>query len=72
MLTQREEDIANVEADMDIQKLVQEWLRDYMGSRDGGQTVQNGESGEQVYKAEGAGIGGPEGAGIEESGRESY
>ena len=72
MLTQREEDIANVEADMDIQKLVQEWFMDYMGSRDGGQTVQNGEPGEQVQRTEGAGIGGPEGADIEGLGQEGY
>jgi len=71
MLTQRESDTALVEADLWVQKLLEEWARDYLGSRYGGQTVQDGKPGEPVQNTEGSGLGSAEGAGIDIE-REDY
>ena len=57
MLNQRESDIAHVEAKLEIQKLLEEWVKDYLGNRYG----DNRGQGEQA-QAEGAGAGGPAGA----------
>ena len=43
MLTQRESDTALVEADLWVQKLLEEWARDYLGSRYGNRQGQLGE-----------------------------
>ena len=57
MLTQREYDIAQIESESEIKKLVQEWFLDYLGSRVNG--VQNA-GGNSPEGAQGVG---PEGAG---------
>ena len=57
MFTQREMDIAITESKAEIQKMLQEWMEDYLGSRlDGIDTGRNETAGAQAQAAEGAGI----------------
>jgi hypothetical protein len=57
MLTQRETDIALVEAKAEVQKLLEEWMEDYLGSRlDGANKRRDGAEGAEAQAAEGAGI----------------
>ena len=58
MLTQRETDVAKVESKAEIQKLLQEWAVDYLGSRlDGNDTGRSGSAeGANAQPTEGAGI----------------
>ena len=60
MLSQRETDIAIVESKAEIQKLLQEWAVDYLGSRLDGENIGRGR------EAEGADAQATEGAGIAE------
>ena len=57
MLNQRESDIAHVEAKLEIQQLLTEWAKDYLGNRHGDQTGSGiGEAeGSEGNPAEGAG-----------------
>ena len=41
MLTQQEYDMANIEAEVEIQQLIAEWFRDYLGPRGIENGVQN-------------------------------
>ena len=51
MLTQRDYDIATIETETEIQELIKEWYRDYLGSRG----IDNGsDRGNELGKAEGA------------------
>ena len=51
MLTQRDYDIATIETETEIQELLKEWYRDYLGSRG----LENGSnSGSGLGKAEGS------------------
>ena len=66
MLSQRETDIAIVESKAEIQKLLQEWAVDYLGSRlDGDDSGRSG-------NAEGADTQTTEGAGIADQGGQAY
>ena len=56
MLNQREMDIALVEAKLEVQKLLQEWVEDYLGSRLDGTGTGNSAAGSVGQEAEGAGI----------------
>ena len=57
MLTQRETDIALVEAKAEVQKMLQEWMEDYLGSRlDGIDTRGDEAAGAPAQAAEGADI----------------
>ena len=57
MLTQRETDIALVEAKAEVQEMLQEWLVDYLGSRlDGIDTRGDEAAGAEAQAAEGADI----------------
>ena len=57
MFTQREMDIAITESKAEIQKMLQEWMRDYLGSRlDGIDTRGDEAAGAQAQAAEGASI----------------
>jgi hypothetical protein len=57
MLTQRETDIALIEAKVEVQKLLEEWTVDYLGSRlDGIDTRGDETEGAQAQTAEGAEI----------------
>ena len=52
MLTQRQSDIALVEAKLEVQQLLQEWARDYLGSRYGNRQGQLGEDSTQDAETE--------------------
>jgi len=66
MLNQREMDIALVEAKVETQKLLEEWAKDYLGSRlDGIDTRRGG-------VAEGSGTQAAEGSGIPQEEIEAY
>ena len=66
MLTQREMDVALVEAKAEVQKMLQEWLVDYLGSRLDGDNTRRGEpASAEAQAAEGAGV-------TPESGQASY
>ena len=56
MLSQRETDIAIVESKAEIQKLLQEWAVDYLGSRLDGDNRGNAPGGAGTAETEGAGI----------------
>jgi len=55
MLNQREYDIANTEAEVEIEQLIREWFRDYLGPRGTENGIQNaggyGPEGAQVQPA---------------------
>jgi hypothetical protein len=62
MLTQQEYDIANIEAEVEIQELIGEWFRDYLGARG----IENGDytglgNGREQGGAAGASIQAPAG-----------
>ena len=57
MFTQREMDIAFVEGKAEVQKLLQEWMVDFLGSRlDGIDTRGDEAAGAQAQAAQGANI----------------
>ena len=56
MFTQREMDTALVEGKLDVQRLLQEWMMDYLGSRLDGDNRGNGPGGAGTAEAEGASI----------------
>ena len=62
MFTQREMDLALVEGKAEVQKLLQEWVVDYLGSRlDGIDTGGNEAAGAAPQVAQGANITGETG-----------
>ena len=57
MFTQRDMDTWKVESEVEVQKMLQEWLADYLGSRLDGDNTRRGEpAGAEAQAAEGAGI----------------
>jgi len=57
MFTQREMDMALVEAEVEVQKLLEEWVEDYLGSRlDGPNTRGDEAAGADAQSAEGTEI----------------
>jgi len=57
MLTQRDMDIALTEAKVDVRKLLEEWMEDYLGSRLDGDNRGRGEpAGAEAQATEGANI----------------
>jgi hypothetical protein len=57
MFTQRDMDTWKVESEVEVQKMLQEWMEDYLGSRlDGANKRRAGAEGAEAQAAEGAGI----------------
>lgn len=57
MFTQRDMDIWKVESEVEIQKMLQEWMEDYLGSRlDGANKRRDEAEGAEAQAAEGASI----------------
>lgn len=54
MFTQREMDIAKTEAKVEVQKLLEEWVKDYLGSRLDGDNRRAGDA--DAAEAEGAAV----------------